>query len=263
MLRETVQNYLLTKGMYTSRTTDDLPIRRLIQSLKPMQTDKPLIRIGLAGDGGYLVPGDLGGIVACFSPGVANVATFEADLANRGIECFLADHSVNAAPIESMRFHFYKKFLGSTDDDVYMRLPTWISKTAAHIPEGDLILQMDIEGSEYDVLLDTPDELLKRFRILVIEFHGLHASFERLGFILINFVFQKLLRYFTVVHIHPNNGWPIRTRNGIEIPPVMEFTFLRKDRSVILSPAIQFPHPLDCINVPTLPELSLPSSWYT
>ena len=35
----------------------------------------------------------------------------------------------------------------------------------------DAILQMDIEGNEYEVLLDFEEVLMKRFRILVIEFH--------------------------------------------------------------------------------------------
>jgi Methyltransferase FkbM domain len=175
----------------------------------------------------------------------------------------LADNSVNGPPIDSARIHFEKKFLGSTDDGVYMRLQTWMSKIAARIPKGDLLLQMDIEGGEYDVLLHTPDELLKRFRILVIEFHNLHASFETPGYVLINFVFRKLLNNFMVVHIHPNNGWPIRKRNKIEVPPVMEFTFLRKDRASYVRPAKLFPHQLDCANIPSLPDLVLPVSWYT
>lgn len=38
---------------------------------------KDLIRLGPNGDGGYLVPDDLTGIEACFSPGVCATSEFE------------------------------------------------------------------------------------------------------------------------------------------------------------------------------------------
>jgi hypothetical protein len=260
MLRAALQNYLLTRGVYTSRVADDRLVRQLIARLRPMQTGKPLVRLGGEGDGGYLVPDDLDGIRACFSPGVSTVATFEADLADRGINCFLADYSVDVAPVNSPLIHFEKKFLGSRNDDVHIRLEDWINRNVCC--KSDLLLQMDIEGSEYEVLLDTPDEVVNRFRIMVIEFHHLHALFDQLGLLLISFALQKVLNNFVVVHIHPNNGWRTRKRHELEIPPVMEFTFLRRDRAFSSQPATQFPHPLDRTNDTSVPEIVLPSSWH-
>jgi Methyltransferase FkbM domain len=260
MLRVTIQNYLLNKGVYTSRMEADSQIALLIQRLRPMQAERALIRVGGPGDGGYLVPDDLDGITACFSPGVSNVATFEADLAKRGIECFLADYSVDSAPLSSPRIHFEKKFIAATNDDTHMRLETWINRHASG--SGDLLLQMDIEDGEYEVLLDTSSEVLSRFRIMVIEFHYLHALFDRLGSVLIKFVFQKILNNFVVLHIHPNNAWSIRKLDEIEIPPVMEFTFYRKDRALSLQAATHFPHPLDCVNDQSVPDVVLPSAWH-
>lgn len=60
------------------------------------------------GDGGYLIPDDLEGISACFSPGVDDRATFETSLIARGIPCFLADASVDKAPIDGDMIHFTK-----------------------------------------------------------------------------------------------------------------------------------------------------------
>src|SRR4051794_36195573 len=48
----------------------------LIQALRPWITEHPLIRLGGEHDGGYLLPDDLDGIVACFSPGVSDEASF-------------------------------------------------------------------------------------------------------------------------------------------------------------------------------------------
>ena len=43
----------------------------------PVKTEHELIRIGGSKDGGYLVPNDLSGIQACFSPGVSDLADFK------------------------------------------------------------------------------------------------------------------------------------------------------------------------------------------
>ena len=54
--------------------------------------------------------------------------------------------------------------------------------------------------------------------------------------------------------------WDIR--KNIKIPPVMEFTFYRKDRAEIdLNKKLVFPHPLDNDNLPHLPSLILPECW--
>ena len=42
--------------------------------------------------------------------------------------------------------------------------------------EGRNIGQIDIEGGEYNLIIDTPLNVLKKFKILVIEFHNLNLS---------------------------------------------------------------------------------------
>ncbi len=57
-------------------TIDDR--RKLLADvLRPFDVGHPLIRIGAFSDGGYLVPSDLQGIKACFSPGVSQQSSFE------------------------------------------------------------------------------------------------------------------------------------------------------------------------------------------
>src|SRR5690606_27122638 len=82
-------------------------------------------------------------------------------------------------------------------------LDDWIRELA---PDGDLLLQMDIEGAEYRTLLSVPDDTLARFRIIVIEVHWL--AFIQSALVLDNVMapfFRKLGRLFSVVHAHPNN----------------------------------------------------------
>lgn len=260
ILSSAVYNALLQRGRRIVPTTDPEKLRAFFRMLRPVDAGKELIRLGAAGDGGYLVPDDLDGISHCFSPGVSTVADFELDLARRGIRSFLIDYSVESAPVSHPLIQFERKFLGLTNDEVYVRLDDW---TSAMAPEGsDLLLQMDIEGAEYDVLFDVSEQTLQKFRILIIEFHHLDKLMLAGDFKLYDLVFRKLSKYFDVVHNHPNNCALPHRYGSFEIPPIMELTFLRKDRAQTRTPVSRFPHPLDHKNIEELDDFALPKCWY-
>jgi hypothetical protein len=241
--------------------TDPKEILALIESLKPKHCGKPLIRIGGAGDGGYLLPDDLKGIEYCFSPGVGTKADFEKQLSRLNIRSFLADYSVEGPPFHDAHFTFDKKFLGETDTDKIMTLASWKNKYLKTY-RGDLLLQMDIEGHEFEVIMNSPDDLLAQFRIIVVEFHSLDRLFEPPSFSRYKSCFAKLTSKFVVAHIHPNNCCGNVVRGSIEIPKLIEVTFYNKKRVVNPSPRKDFPHPLDRDNVPGKPTLVLPKCWY-
>ena len=232
----------------------------LLSLLKPINTNYELIRIGGDGDGGYLIPNDLVGIDSCFSPGVSSVADFENELKKNGIKCFLADYSVDAPPIKNNLFDFEKKYIGSINNETFIKLENWINLKSPN--KSNFILQMDIEGYEYPVILNTSESTFSKFRIIVIEFHRTDMIFTKKGYEIISQVFSKLLKNFDIVHIHPNNCCGAVRHKDIVIPRVMEFTFLRKDRITHRSPAKSFPNPLDRKNVASYPDIHLPSCWY-
>ena len=51
-------------------------LERFFGTLHAVDPGLPMIRLGGDGDGGYVVPDDLDGLAACFSPGVSDVADF-------------------------------------------------------------------------------------------------------------------------------------------------------------------------------------------
>ena len=120
---------------------------------------------------------------------------------------------------------------------------------------------MDIEGAEYEVIIDTPLEIFKKFRIMAIEFHSLDMIFNKNSFNIIEAVFDKLGSDFTVVHIHSNNSRPIINKKSIDIPELLEFTFLRNDRVELSDKKLGFPHALDEQCVPHRPSRYLPKCW--
>jgi hypothetical protein len=237
-------------------------IKSVAELLRPVASSSELIRIGGTGDGGYLVPDDLLGISACFSPGIANNVSFEKELAGLGISSYMADHSVDGPPEDSEKFDFEKLYLNTESDGVMnIRLKDWVELKAKE--PGDLILQMDIEGSEWEVLMDTPMETLSRFRLIVIEFHRLdqmltsHTDFE-----VVKSVFTRLRQQFSPVHLHANNCFPALSYQGLSIPRVLEVTFLRNDRLTQTGTRYepQIPHPLDEPNTP-YKEVVLTREW--
>lgn len=230
-------------------------LKRILPEIHPTQTDRPLIRIGPQGDGGYLVPDDLEGIQACFSPGVSSISGFELECANRGMDVYLADASVESPEHEHPRFHFAKNFIGDVTKGNFITMNDWMHKSLGD-DTGDLILQMDIEGWEYKALNAISENNMSRFRIIIVEFHGLDY--------LLNYkihTFRRILKNHTCVHIHPNNCSEPTMIGKSPVPRMMEFTFYRNDRIKSRKYQSTFPHSLDR-DCTTNPTIILPDYWY-
>lgn len=255
-----VNNYVYKNNLCIRRLIPKKCIEEFLQNINVFKTN--LIRLGNEGDGGYLVPDDLNGIEACFSPGVADNVDFEKALAERKIPSYLLDKSINELPENNKNFIFKKKYLGIKNNDSFVSINNWIKEYYPKDCTNEFILQMDIEGSEYKVLLDIEENLLKKFRILVIEFHQFYDFVTTLGHNLIQATFDKILQHFYIVHIHANNLMPMIPVHDYNIPNLLEFTFLRKDRLKNKEPILKLPNTLDKKNVLEKEDIILPDYWY-
>ena len=223
-----------------------------------------LTRIGGDNDGGYLVPCNVGDIQYCFSPGVDRTAKFEQELSSKyNIKSFLADASVQHAPAADPNFHFIQKFIGTDTVGNFITLTDWLNDCIGE-NSGRKILQMDIEGAEYDVLLYESIETLASFSYIIIEFHYWQKIFENDFLRILNVVFKKLLKNFAICHVHPNNCCGVHTLNEVSVPQVLEVTFIHKDFVSATSggDAIVFPHVLDQPNDPSLEDIYMPDIWW-
>ena len=160
--------------------TEPAELGELIRRLHPRLASTSLVRLGPPGDGGYLIPDDLDGVTACFSPGVSRQSGFEEACAERGMSVFLPDASVEGPAISHKRFHILRKFVGATTNDEFTTLDDWVT---ASVPEsdGELLLQIDVEGYEYEVFFSASDALLRRLgswlrSSIVSTRYGMHAS---------------------------------------------------------------------------------------
>lgn len=253
---------LLSRGLMVEPVVPAADLVKLVRRFSPKRTEHSLVRVGSAFDGGYLIPDDLDGVVACFSPGVFNCADFEIDLLGRyGINSYQADYSVDGPPDGYIPLSFVKKFIGAYDDDMFMTMSRWMKGVWEYDLGADFILQMDIEGAEYESLLATPDELLKRFRTIVVEIHNLDKWGLPQFYSISNALIGKLLQHFVVVHVHPNNYGGMVVVNGVELPRTIEVTLHRRDRCKIVTDNNEFPHFLDAPCSPMMPDVILPSAF--
>ncbi len=95
----TFRHFFIRNGVYCSKVVTSKKLRDFFSLVCPFPIDQQLVRIGAPNDGGYLIPDDLEGIGACFSPGVGQLTNFEEDLAHLGIHSFLADGSIDTPPL--------------------------------------------------------------------------------------------------------------------------------------------------------------------
>lgn len=252
--RSTLKALLRKAGHISVPAASRAEVLQSLSLLRPLEADCGLIRVGSDNDGGYLVPDDLDGIYCCFSPGVGWTTAFEDHLQDDfGIPSFLADLTKPNGcrhPVD----HIYIRH-ESTDDG--KSLVDWIQDK--DLPNGvDLLMQMDIEGAEWPVLMSTPRDVLNRFRIIVVEYHYLERlADEYLRFHMLHPVLHKMNELFVAAHVHANNAVDGVRLGSLQYPRVVEVTYLRRDRFVEQG-TIQFrEHPLDQLNDPARPPLGL------
>jgi len=248
----------LSRNAATTGLTPKQDVIKLLARLSPQDNGYSLIRVGGPGDGGYLIPDDLLGVTELFSPGSNKLSNFEREAAERWqIKSYICD-SIEERPKDLSNFQdFTAAWVGPyTDGEKLISLAEWIEEKSQ--TSGDLMLQMDIEGAEFQTLMSVSTALIKRFRIIVIELHFLEALKNRWAFEQIySPFFNKLLSNFDVVHAHPNNCCGVWNYGAVEYPRLIELTLHRKDRGKCLTPRKSSKNELDQPCVPLNRDLSL------
>ena len=258
------KEFLFNRGRLLSKIVKPIELENFLERFRANYISVDLIRIGAENDGGYLVPNMMNKISHCFSPGVDNISEFEKHLSKLyGIKSFMADASVSGTHIEDSNFSFIKKYIGSKTKKNFITLKDWLDSSLNN-SENELILQMDIEGSEYDVLIIESEHILKKFSIMVIEFHAMENIFDKFFLKTLSSIFEKIYRDFSICHVHPNNCGEIVSYGEIEVPKVIEVTFIRNDhlKELAIKNLITLPHELDNKNVKDKKDIYMPEKWW-
>ncbi len=223
--------------------------------LKPIKNPN-LIRLGRNHDGGYVIDSSI--IKKCntlISFGLGSDWSFELEYIkrNKNVKIYLYDHTVSAYPYIKDILKYGKRFLTlrSKYKDVLIRLKYLndynrflkskniiffkeeitfpsdsrkkadIHKVFSRIEtDEEVILKVDIEGSEYKII-NQIKMFSKKIKMIIIEFHWINQNENSF----IDSV-KMLKENFDIIHVHGNNHHG-KLKSGI--PIVLEMTFLNKN----------------------------------
>tara|TARA_B100000927_G_C16415974_1_gene449284 strand:+ start:254 stop:1063 length:810 start_codon:yes stop_codon:yes gene_type:complete len=256
--------FLYRLGFNVERNVSKQEIENFIKKFNQNYVSVNLVRIGGKNDGGYLIPDIIDKINYCFSAGVGDLSSFEKELSEAyNIKSFMADASVDRPPIQNKNFNFIKKYLSSSSDKNLITLSDWLTKSLREIDEN-LILQMDIESSEYEVLTFETEKTLSKFSIMVIEFHKFQNLCNPIFLKITKSIFEKIYKKFYICHVHPNNFSGLYKFKGLQIPSCLEITFIRKDLYELCrsNNPVKLPHKLDTDNDIKIKKLNMPEIWW-
>jgi len=178
--------------------------RVLFAQLQPVPlANCSLARFGHPHDGGYLMCANLlTGVRAAYSYGIDGRDEWGCDIGSAlGVPVHEYDCFVSTKPVcPNAKLVFHDECIGKTGTDARSRAFDTMERQLAR--NGDrgarLAVKMDIEGAEWRVLLETPDDVLARIDQLVVEFHG----FDEAHYVS---TLRRLKRFFVVAHVHFNN----------------------------------------------------------
>jgi hypothetical protein len=234
--------------------------RELFEMLRPAGlTNCQLERFGEPNDGGYLMCANLlGGVGSAYSYGIGGYDKWGCDISTRlkirvhQYDCF--NMTEPSCPTGTPVFHAecVGGVAGIEDGRRFETIENQLNKNGDAAKH--LVMKIDVEGAEWDSLLETPDGLLDRIDQMAVEFHWMRD--ERGGWLhdeKYGKVIERLKTFFYIAHIHFNNAG---CTTGLEPFPsyAYEVLFVSRRLAAADSPgrAPGVLHPLDARNDPAL-----------
>ena len=252
------QLFMLEKNV----NIDEEYYRQLLGLLRIYPISNAFCRVGRHGDGGYLMVNCMRGGIA-YSLGINDDVSWDEDMADRGYEVYMYDHTIDRLPAERKEFHFFKcgitNRLGVENACDRMNTLENFLRENRHEHQNDMILKMDIEGAEWDVLAEVEEKILSQFSQIVVEYHGLVGANGDMVERKILPSLRKINRTHKLVHLHGNNmGAYIKWGNKI-FPDAVEATYVHCGLPAVLGAkkGIKLPNVLDEPNDPNRSDIVL------
>ena len=141
---------------------------------------KERILLGEKSDGCYVLLNDFENIKIAYSFGISTQIQFDKALADKGIDVYMYDHTINSLPYENPKFHWKKIGLcGKRTHKPELKNLEELINENGHNNEYNMILKMDIEEWEWESINDLNDDILNRFKYIAIEYHFFDVSPEK------------------------------------------------------------------------------------
>ena len=207
-------------------------------------------RLGANHDGGYVIVDNLE-YDAYLSCGVGYEVTFDNDFMNLypNLNAYAFDGTIEHRPQSlNEKIKLYKKNIDVNETDTTTNMYSILEKY------NSIFLKMDIEGFEWNWILNLPEKLLNNIKQITIECHGILNNEMGQTWSNKSESLKKLASTHNLVHVHGNNYDSRIIVGDIIIPQVLELTYIRKD--VPISGKNKKPFPIDNLDYPNNPFCS-------
>jgi hypothetical protein len=195
--------------------------------------------------------------VAVYNFGVGSEVSWDQDMANRLCVVYQYDHTIVEPPKVHGAVKYYKLGLAPKTEGEFTSLADAVKFTANN-HQADMILNIDIEGAEWDVLPALGDDDLAPFSQIVIELHDLLKFVTDDGFRhTVNDAIARLTADHTIVHVHANNYGQRGIAGQVMGFDVLELTLVRSGEWQFSPFRSSFPSEFDAPNNPDKPEYPL------
>ena len=176
----------------------------------------------------YVMIDEFDGIKIAYSFGIGApdwYIEFDKELADRNIDVYMYDHTIDKIAYENPKFHFHKIGLtGKDKKNPMLKSLEEILKENGHLNEKDMILKVDIEYSEWESFIDFPEELLKKFRFLLFEFHFANKDLDIYAKVL-----AKLSKYHQAFYVHCVNCGNVIQIGDLRLCDALEVSYIIKE----------------------------------
>lgn len=229
--------------------------QELLKLLAPQDVaGQTKLRIGPAHDGGYVMldPGRDG---IAYSFGISDYSPWDREMAERGFKVYQYDGTVAKGPDEHPNLIFTKANIsGEAQPPAGEKNLSQILRENGHESVDDIILQIDIEGGEWEFFEHITPEQIGRFSQIIVEFHDL-LNIDKLTYY--TAVIEKINRTHCPFHIHYNNhGSNIPFADFIACDPI-EVSFVRRAGHSFSPSQETFPTALDSSNNPEITDIAI------
>lgn len=216
-------------------------------------------RVGNKGsDGGYIMVNDFRPSGIAYSFGINRDTSWDLEMAERGYQVYMYDHTVSGYTLNNPSFHFFKEGLGSTFQKTgpLNSLKNYVLRNL-HKNNANMILKIDVEGAEWDFLETVEPATLKQFDQIVIEFHDLVKACPETAWRHKIELMKKMNETHQLIHLHGNNSGFVLNIGNSTFSDSMEATYVLKDKYETIDADIVLPISSDCPNDAGRPELEL------
>ena len=221
--------------------------RQLLPMLRPHRLkDARKVRVGRHFDGGYVMLDRFAGMEAAYSLGINDETSWDFDMAQRGLHVYQYDHTIDGISYQHPLFHWFKIGIsGRPEPEKSLDTLERLVEANGHSGNRNLILKCDIEGAEWDMLINTPNSVLAQFSQIVVEMHNLDRIRDPGPAAVARAALINLCASHRVVHVHANNYAELTLVGGYPVPATLEVTLARVDLGEFSPSDESFPTPLD------------------